>query len=407
MIVASYVNVKPEMAHSRTYEDFYKLLGTRPKMLGVMARMYTHNTASFLTEGLLNVYKNSKSVSKFQPINSLMYEWEIDVEFIKRVEFAGIPTGNGAGGSDILIPFKERYYEKYDTFKIDNSRQQCIVKSTPERKADNWWVYTCQLIDSDLSSELDLSACQVGMTTRFLSNIMPEYHEEGYTKYQSNIERHRQWITEHRNDISYSSRYAQMENQFIKIAQGDGNGEMKSKIFKLNKMEKDLLDSHSLTKNNHLLWAKTTMDKNGKSTVLTEDGRPLISGDGLIPQYERFSSKFKYAKLNVNVMNTVIDQMNQKASSATGNHYTFIVNDRLWGQVNTSLGDWLKLWGSTPTMLYSKATQSLVKADNPIKVGGTFVSYEIAGNTVTFMVDRALSKEYDRKGLIIHSPLAA
>lgn len=74
MIVANYVNVKPELAHSRTYEDFYKLLGTRPKMLGVMARMYTHNTATFLTEGLLNVYMNSKSVNKFQPINSLMFE---------------------------------------------------------------------------------------------------------------------------------------------------------------------------------------------------------------------------------------------------------------------------------------------------------------------------------------------
>ena len=27
MVVANYVNVKPELAHSRTYEDFYKLLG--------------------------------------------------------------------------------------------------------------------------------------------------------------------------------------------------------------------------------------------------------------------------------------------------------------------------------------------------------------------------------------------
>ena len=293
--------------------------------------------------------------------------------------------------------FKERYYEKYDTFKIDGSRQQCIVKATPERKADNFWEYTVQLIDADYSSILDAASCQLGMTTRFLSNIMPEYHEEGFTKYQSNIEKHRQWITEHRNDISYSARYAQMEDQFIKIAQGEGTGEMKEKLFKLNKMEKDLLDNFHTVKNNALLWQKTTMDANGKSTVLTDDGRPLIAGDGLIPQIERFASKYKFAKLNINIINTVIDMMNQKATNATGNHYTFIVNDRLWGQINTTLGEWLKAWGSTPTLLYSKATQSMVKADNPLKVGGTFVSYEIAGNTVTFMVDRALSKEYDKK----------
>lgn len=28
MLVASYVNVKPELAHTRNYEDFYKFLGT-------------------------------------------------------------------------------------------------------------------------------------------------------------------------------------------------------------------------------------------------------------------------------------------------------------------------------------------------------------------------------------------
>ncbi len=293
--------------------------------------------------------------------------------------------------------FTERYYEKYDTFKIDDSRQQCIVKTTPQRRGDNFYEYTVQLIDADYSSELDVTACAAGLTTRFLSNIQPEYSEEGFTKYQSNIEKHRQWITEHRNDISYSSRYAQNEAQFIKIAQGEGTGEMQEKIFKLNKMEKDLMDNFTTGKNNHLLWGKTTMNVDGKSTVLTEDGRPLIAGDGLIPQIERFASKYKFAKLNVNVINTVMEQMNQKAANATGNQYTFIVNDRLWSQVNTTLGDWLKLWGSTPTMLYSKATQSNVKIDNPVKVGATFTSYEVSGNTVTFMVDRALTKEYPTK----------
>lgn len=67
-----------------------------------------------------------------------------------------------------------------------------------------------------------------------------------------------------------------MEDQFIKIAEGDGAGVLNEKIFKLNKMEKDLLDNFQMVKNNGLLWQKTTMDKNGKSTVLTEDGRPKL-----------------------------------------------------------------------------------------------------------------------------------
>ena len=168
-------------------------------------------------------------------------------------------------------------------------------------------------------------------------------------------------------------------------------------IFKLNKAEKDLLDNFQTVKNNHLLSGKTTMDANGKCTVLTEDGRPLVAGDGVIPQVERFASKYKFAKLNIGVINTMLEQMSQKAVNPTGNTFTIMVNDRLWGMINSTLATFLKDWGSVPTMLYSKAANSMVKADNALKVGATFVSYEVSGNTVTFMVDRALSKEYPTK----------
>jgi len=137
MVIASYVNVKPELAHSRTYEDFYKFLGLRPQMMGVMARMSPHNTTTFLTEALLNIYYNNKTVNKFQPINSMAIEWEIDIDFIERIEFAADVAWSGPG-SDFVVYFNRRYYEKYDTFKIDESRQQCIVKAEPVRKADDF-----------------------------------------------------------------------------------------------------------------------------------------------------------------------------------------------------------------------------------------------------------------------------
>lgn len=188
---------------------------------------------------------------------------------------------------------------------------------------------------------------------------------------------------------------------WMKISEGKGNGELQERIFKLNKMEKDLYDNFQTVKNNQLLWGKTTMDANGKATIQTEDGRPLISGDGLIAQIERFASKFKYAKLNINIIDKVMEQMTAKAKNATGNQFTFIVNDALWSQINTSLADWLKLWGSTPTMMYSKAagkTGGKVTIDNALQVGASFQSYVVNGNTITFMVDRALTKEYPDKG---------
>lgn len=109
----------------------------------------------------------------------MYFEWDVETNYIKRIEFAAVPTDDGADGTDIEMAFKERYYEKYDIFKIDKTGQQCIVVSRPIRKADNYWVVTVRLIDNDYSSVLDTTGCQVGDTTRFQSNAMPELHEEG------------------------------------------------------------------------------------------------------------------------------------------------------------------------------------------------------------------------------------
>ena len=107
----------------------------------------------------------------------MYFEWEVSTNDIKRIEFADVPVEDGANGSEITMAFKERYYEKYDIFQIDATGQQCFVVARPVRVSDNYWKVIVRLIDNDYSSVLDKSDCQLGMTTRFLSNAMPEMHE--------------------------------------------------------------------------------------------------------------------------------------------------------------------------------------------------------------------------------------
>lgn len=123
--------------NTKTYEDWSKYIGAKPHRFGVVARLYPQNTLSFITDGLRNIYYNeAKGANKFQTINSLYYEWTIDVGQVKKVEFADEPQGYGAGGTEITMAFKENYYQKYDIFMIDESRQQCQVLSRPIRKRD-------------------------------------------------------------------------------------------------------------------------------------------------------------------------------------------------------------------------------------------------------------------------------
>lgn len=138
--------------------------------------------------------------------------------------------------------------------------QQVYVVSHPIRRADDFWVVQGRLIDNDYSSILDLSGCQPGDTTRFQSNAVPELHEEGNVKYQSNIERHRNYITTHRVDDSYSALYAAHEDIFISIAEGKGQGNLTETIYKMDKKEKTLLDNFLFVRNNGLLFNKSNVD---------------------------------------------------------------------------------------------------------------------------------------------------
>lgn len=390
MIVANFTTRRPTMSDTRTYEDFYKFLGTKPYKLGVVSRLYPEYTASYLTESLRNIfYQDRKSGNRYQSINSMMFEWEVETNFIKKIEFAAIPEGDGANGTEITMAFVERYYEKYDIFKIEETRQQCMVVSRPIRKADNYWEVQVRLIDNDYSSVLDFSGCQPGMTTRFQSNAMPELHEEGYVKYQSNIERHRNYITTHRVDDSYSALYAAHEDVFISIAEGKNQGDLTETIYKMDKKEKVLLDNFLYVRNNGLLFNKCNVDVNGKPTIVDPDtNRPIYIGDGIIPQVERFASKYAYTILNPMVFNTMMATMVEKAENPTGNHFVFICNEKLWQDIQITLASFLAHFKVIESFMWSK------QKNDYVKVGGTFQTYEWGGNQISFKVDRTFTREY-------------
>ena len=114
MIVANFVTNRSTMSETRTYEDFYKFLGTQPYKLGVVSRLYPELTASYLTESLRNIfYQDRKQGNKYQSIDAMYFEWEVETNYIKRVEFAAVPEQDGADGSEIVIP-------KYENCVYDN-----------------------------------------------------------------------------------------------------------------------------------------------------------------------------------------------------------------------------------------------------------------------------------------------
>ena len=123
----------------------------------------------------------------------------------------------------------------------------------------------------------------------------------------------------------------------------------------------------------------------------------IYIGDGLIPQVERFASKYVYNnKPTPEIFNTIMQTMNEKAEKATGNKYLFVCNEKLWYDLGDILDTYLAQYHTDGTYLWSN------KAGDYVSVGASgFNTFNWQGNQVSFKVDRTFSREF---GLIFFRP---
>ena len=395
MRIFGFTTTRPEMHNTRTYEDFSKWLGAKPARIGLVASLYDQYTITHLTESLMNIYTSDKhSKNSWQRLNEFMFEWELEVNRIKRVPILSI-EGNGCNASDILIRFPENYYQKFDTFVIEELRQYVIVMNRPQRIADNCFLVVGKLVDSDYSAQLPdffVNNC-AGKLTRFVTNYMPELHEEGYTKYTSNTEKFRGYISTHRVDIDYSAMYKPMEDVFIQI----GKGKDDDPVYKLPKCEQVLVENFLQVREGKQAWGKSDVDASGRPTLYdNETGRELITSEGAIPQIERFATKFIFAKLTVAWLKKALNALVLKSDKKLGNKYAMICNSPMWDDVQQVIDLFLKDRHTDGDFLWSKGTNGYISA------GATYDTYIYGGNTIGFKLDASLDIEFpDRKYAIM------
>lgn len=141
--------------------------------------MYPSNTLNYLTDGLRNVFYNNEKASKYQLSDSLCFEWSIENNQIKHVEYADYPVGDGSNGNEIIMAFVENYYQKFDIFRDDTTKQQFQVMSRPVRKSDHYWEVRVRIVDNNFDTLLDTEGCQPGLTTTWQSTANVELSEEG------------------------------------------------------------------------------------------------------------------------------------------------------------------------------------------------------------------------------------
>jgi hypothetical protein len=92
------------------------------------------------------------------------------------------------------------------------------------------------------------------------------------------------------------------------------------------------LESYLWARENHLLFGETNFDANGKCYARRK-GQDIPIGDGVIKQIERYCEKFAYSVLTTRWLD-IMASMREKSANSIGNTYAFVVNERLYDQLD-------------------------------------------------------------------------
>ena len=180
---------------------------------------------------------------------------------------------------------------------------------------------------------------------------------------------------------------------------------MTETIYKMDTVQKNLLENFLISRNQGLLFSKGNVDPlTGKPNITDPDtNRPIYISEGLIPQVEAYCSKYAYNRLSMSILKTILQELNKKARNATGNHYMFIVNEKAWYDLQDLFDEYLAQYHTDGTYLWS------MKANNYVSVGAEgFDTFRYGGNTLTFKVDRTFSHEFGyEKGFMLALDLTA
>nr|DAE20022.1 MAG TPA: hypothetical protein [CrAss-like virus sp. ctYsL76] len=96
----------------------------------------------------------------------------------------------------------------------------------------------------------------------------------------------------------------------------------------------------------------------------------------IIPQVERFATKFVFNKLNMRIFENAMNEMSTKCDEPTGNSWVFVCNSRMWQMIQRTMSTWIRDWKTTGCFVWSQG------AKNYVDLGATYQAYEFAGKPI-------------------------
>lgn len=305
------VNERRRYGDSITEHSLSKLAGFKPSVVNKMVQLYPNNILQMFTEGLGSIYKMKGDINE-ESIDSRRYTWS----------FQGIPTMithtsssattlDGVVQSNTLgiengifnIYLKEPYANPTDEILLENEQVLRITNQEPIDVGNGRWCYKVQLMGNNPSEVVEWQALEPNREITIIGNSQSEFSAKGYMRDQDNHEMHVNYLKIARKGKRYS-------NDVIgqKVIYQDGET-----FFFLDKLEREMMRQWYLERELSLLFDPATVSPDGKPFIFDDvTNLPVIQGEGLIPQTERFGYNATYNRFHEGVMKDLCMYMTER-----------------------------------------------------------------------------------------------
>lgn len=320
-------------------------------------------------------------------IDSMIYDWMIESNNrLPRIPIMEASTDSGAGIAEVRLVLDRFYYSRGSIFELEN-RQQLKVVRRPEMLTSNRWAYYCVLVTNNVNEVIDTVYTSKGRMTTYITraSVVPEASEYGGAFLEPfNIERHRNFITRYRMQLSQTGDFANRGMNYI---------ESMGVFYKQDNAETAMIKMLLEDKNQHMIFGRGNFDDNSRCLITEDDGRKIPIGEGVYPQIERFANFYPYnGVVSQNKLEDIINLVVARKEKKTDNDILVICNFRLYQQLQRCLD---AIAGSR------LLTQDFYVEKNDGKklmLGAEYNGYKFAGNRLIFMEDTAISNRYPDKG---------
>lgn len=402
---------------SYSMESFMDLMGRQPEHIKGFVRLKKENELGLLaiTELLGNVYEEDMAYSRFKEISTYAFTWDIQTTQIPTIRITRDNSNDGTSG-EFVIYTDSAYFAKYDVAAFENNQQVYFV-TPPQRVSDNEYKNTVVLHGS---ASLQTTATTKNKTLRYVYNLHPEYSEYGTNKSEYNMERHVNYMMKIRAGQKYSSDFRATQDLYL-MSDADynslktkGTSAKGLKIYALPSIEQQVMQHFLRSANGALLFGRSSMDEATGRPNTFIDGQSIIAGDGIIAQYERYAHNIRYNKLSVKNFRDALSYIRDKRNMTQGNHITVLCNRKFSDHKAAALEAAINSFApqNNGTWFFTKddplkgmsdvyggmSRLKRTKVPNEVAVGATFNTYIYDGNTITFVVDEALTQHYPDRG---------